>query len=226
MRKHETFKAVRIITTPKGDKVIDFGQNLVGWVVMKAQGNSGDTIALSHAEVLDKSGNFYTANLREAKAQDHFILRGGGTETFEPHFTWHGFRYVKVTGYPGELKPENFTAVTLYSDMTPTGSFSTSNALINQLKHNIQWGHKGNFLDGPTDCPQRDARLGSTGDAQVFSRTASLTSTKAVFRLLFPMYWVKGQAAQPAGPMWQPLFPGICTWRMATSRYCRTSMAA
>ena len=173
VRKHETFAALKIITTPKGEKVLDFGQNLVGWVLMKVRGNSGDTVTLSHAEVLDKEGNFYTDNLREAKAQDKFILKGGEEETFEPHFTWHGFRYVKINGYPGDIKPENFTAFTLYSDMAPTGSFSTNNALINQLQHNIQWGQKGNFLDVPTDCPQRDERLGWTGDAQVFSRTAS-----------------------------------------------------
>jgi alpha-L-rhamnosidase len=173
VKKHETFKPVRIFITPKGEKVIDFGQNLVGWVVVKARGNTGDKILLSHAEVLDKLGNFYTTNLRAAKAQDTYILKGGEEETFEPHFTWQGFRYVRVEGYPGELKPENFEAVALYSDMRPTGTFSSSNALINQLQHNIQWGQRSNFLDVPTDCPQRDERLGWTGDAQAFSRTAS-----------------------------------------------------
>ncbi len=111
--KHETFKPVRIITTPKGEKVIDFGQNLVGWVSMKVKGNAGDKITISHAEVLDKEGNFYTDNLRAAKAQDVYILKGGDEETFEPHFTFHGFQYIKVEGYPGELMPENFTAVAL-----------------------------------------------------------------------------------------------------------------
>ncbi|HEY2581415.1 MAG TPA: family 78 glycoside hydrolase catalytic domain, partial [Mucilaginibacter sp.] len=173
VRKHETFKPIRIFTTPKGEKVIDFGQNLVGWVQMKVSGKAGDKVTLSHAEVIDKAGNFYTENLRTAKSQDTYILSGGGVETFEPQFTWQGFRYIKVEDYPGELKPENFTAIALYSDMTPTGSFSCSNTLINQLQHNIQWGQKGNFLDVPTDCPQRDERLGWTGDAQVFSRTAS-----------------------------------------------------
>ena len=173
VKKHETFKPVRIFKTPAGEEVIDFGQNLVGWVQLKVKGNPGDTIVISHAEVLDKEGNFYTANLRYAKAQDKYILKGKEEETFEPHFTWHGFRFIKVEGYPGELKPENFTAVAIYSDMKPTGNFTTSNALINQLQHNIQWGQKGNFLDVPTDCPQRDERLGWTGDAQVFSRTAT-----------------------------------------------------
>ncbi len=174
VRKHETFKPVKIFTTPKGEKVIDFGQNLVGWVQMKVTGKAGDKITLSHAEVIDKAGNFYTDNLRTARSQDVYILNGDGEETFEPQFTWQGFRYIKVEGYPpGDLKAENFTAIALYSDMTPTGSFSCSNALINQLQHNIQWGQKGNFLDVPTDCPQRDERLGWTGDAQAFSRTAS-----------------------------------------------------
>jgi alpha-L-rhamnosidase len=173
VKKHETFKPVRIFKTPKGEQVIDFGQNLVGWVKLKVKGNAGDTIVVSHAEVLDKAGNFYTDNLRAAKAQDKYVLKGGGEEIFEPHFTWHGFQFIRLEGYPGELKPENFEAVALYSDMEPTGNFSSSNPLVNQLQHNIQWGQKGNFIDVPTDCPQRDERLGWTGDAQVFSRTAS-----------------------------------------------------
>lgn len=173
VKKHETFKPIKIITTPKGEKVIDFGQNLVGWVITKIRGTRGDTITISHAEVLDKWGNFYTVNLRSAKARDHYVLNGGGEETFEPHFTWHGFRYIKVEGYRGALNPDDFTAVALYSDMKQTGTFTTSNPMINQLQHNIVWGQKGNFLDVPTDCPQRDERLGWTGDAQAFSRTAT-----------------------------------------------------
>ena len=173
VKKHEVFKPIKIFTTPKGEKVIDFGQNLVGWVVMKAKGNEGDKITLSHAEVLDKVGNFYTENLRAAKAQNTYVLSGMGVETFEPHFTWQGFRYLRIEGYPGEITADNFYAVALYSDMKTTGDFTSSNTLVNQLQHNIQWGQKGNFLDVPTDCPQRDERLGWTGDAQVFSRTAT-----------------------------------------------------
>jgi alpha-L-rhamnosidase len=173
VKKHETFKALKVITTPKGEKVIDFGQNLVGWVQLKINGRAGDSIKISHTEVLDKAGNFYTENLRGAKAQNIYILKGNGDEYFEPQFTWQGFRYIKVEGITGDINLSNFTAVAVYSDMEPTGSFTTSNPMLNQLQHNIQWGQKGNFLDVPTDCPQRDERLGWTGDAQVFSRTAS-----------------------------------------------------
>ncbi|HRG24870.1 MAG TPA: family 78 glycoside hydrolase catalytic domain [Chitinophagaceae bacterium] len=173
IRKHERFKPVKIFKTPKGELVADFGQNLVGWVELSVKGNAGDQVVLTHTEVLDKAGNFYIANLRAAKQQNKFILKGGAEEFFEPHFTFQGFRYIKVEGFPGELTADNLTAVALYSDMPPTGTFTSSNKLINQLQHNIQWGQKGNFLDVPTDCPQRDERLGWTGDAQVFSRTAA-----------------------------------------------------
>jgi alpha-L-rhamnosidase len=173
VRKHETFKVVKVLTTPNGKTVLDFGQNLVGWVMVKAKGNSGDSIVIKHAEVLDKYGNFYTDNLRAAKATATYILDGKEERTLEPHFSWFGFRYIQVEGYPGEINPDNFTAVALYSDMPSTGTFTCSQPLLNQLQHNIQWGQRGNFLDVPTDCPQRDERLGWTGDAQAFSRTAS-----------------------------------------------------
>lgn len=181
VKKHETFKALKLFKTPKGETVADFGQNLVGWVMLKVKGHAGTKITLSHAEVLDKEGNFYTTNLRSAKAQNHYILKEGTEQVFEPHFTFQGFRYVKIEGYPGELSPEKLTAVALYSDMETTGTFSTSNAMLNQLQHNIQWGQKGNFVDVPTDCPQRDERLGWTGDAQAFANTAAYNMDVAGF---------------------------------------------
>jgi alpha-L-rhamnosidase len=189
--KHEVFKALKIFRTPKGELVADFGQNLVGLVQLKVRGKSGDKVTISHAEVLDKAGNFYTENLRAAKQQNTYVLNGGAEETYEPHFTFQGFRYIKVDGFPGELRPENITAVALYSDMPLTGSFATSNPLLNQLQHNIQWGQRGNFLDVPTDCPQRDERLGWTGDAQVFARTASFNMN------VHPFFskWLKDVAA-------------------------------
>ncbi|MDN5289115.1 MAG: Alpha-L-rhamnosidase [Mucilaginibacter sp.] len=180
--KHEELKPKRILTTPKGETVIDFGQNLVGWVKFNVKGLNGTVVKIEHGEVLDKEGNFYTENLRTAKQLITYTLKGGGLpETYEPHFTYQGFRYIKLTGYPGTPKPEDFTAIAIYSDMKPTGTFSSSNAMINQLQHNIQWGQKGNFVDIPTDCPQRDERLGWTGDAQVFSRTAAFNMDVAGF---------------------------------------------
>ncbi|MCX2575551.1 glycoside hydrolase family 78 protein [Pedobacter sandarakinus] len=179
--KHEIFKAQKLITTPKGERVIDFGQNLVGWVMVKAAGERGKAITISHAEVLDKAGNFYTTNLRSAKQQNKYILKGGDAQVFAPHFSFQGFRYIKVEGFTEPLHLEDFNAVALYSDMTETGQFSTSNALLNQLQHNIQWGQKGNFVDVPTDCPQRDERLGWTGDAQAFAATAAYNMDVAGF---------------------------------------------
>lgn len=172
---------IELITTPKGEIVLDLGQNIVGWTRLKVQGKAGHKVTLQFAEVLDKEGNFYTTNLRSAKATDHYILKGEGEEVFEPHFTFHGFRYVKVENYPGELSLDKLTGVVIHSDMEPTGNFTCSDALINQLQQNIQWGQRDNFLDIPTDCPQRDERVGWTGDAQVFSMTAAFNFNVASF---------------------------------------------
>ena len=170
VRKHEIFRP-KIFRTPKGELVADFGQNLVGWCVLKLNGEAGEQVSLQHFEVLDKYGNVYMDNMRSAKVMATYILNGEGVQTLEPHFTFFGFRYVKIDGF-SSIKPENITGVALYSDMPETGTFTCSDSLLNQLQHNIQWGQRGNFLDVPTDCPQRDERMGWTGDAQAFSRTA------------------------------------------------------
>jgi alpha-L-rhamnosidase len=173
IRKQEILKPVEVIITPKGEKVLDFGQNLVGWEKVKLQGYKGDTVKIYHAEVLDKDGNFYTENLRAADALSTYILSGDGVEVFEPKFTYYGFRYIKVEGVEGALNPEDYTAIVLHSDMEEAGKFNSSNPLVNQLQSNIRWSQKGNFFDIPLDCPQRDERLGWTGDAHVFFRTAA-----------------------------------------------------
>jgi alpha-L-rhamnosidase len=191
VRKIEELKPVRIIKTPAGDTVADLGQNMVGWVRLKCQGPAGATVTLRHAETLDKNGNFYTANLRGAKQTVKYTLKGGGLEIFEPHFTFQGFRYVSVEGYPGELTTDSLIGVVIHSDMERSSEFETSSPLINQLQHNIVWGQKGNFLDVPTDCPQRDERLGWTGDAQVFARTAIFNMNTAGFYTK----WLKDMAA-------------------------------
>ncbi len=187
----EEIKPIKQITTPKGEMVLDMGQNMVGWVRLKVQGKKGDVITLKFAEVLDKEGNFYTANLRSAKATDTYILKGNGEEIYEPKFTFHGFRFVMVEGMDRMPEMDQITGVVIHSDMEPTGSFSCSEPLINQLQHNIQWGQKGNFLDVPTDCPQRNERLGWTGDAQVFSSTAAFNFDVAPFYTK----WMKDLAA-------------------------------
>jgi len=172
IKRQETFKPKAMFDTPKGELVIDFGQNLVGWVKIKVSGNVGSKVKLKHGEVLDAEGNFYTANLRSARCCIEYILKGEGLETFEPHFTFQGFRYIKIEEFPGMPTVDNFTAVVIHSDMGLTGNFSCSNELINKLHQNILWGLKGNSVDLPTDCPQRDERLGWTGDAQAFIGTA------------------------------------------------------
>ena len=181
VRRIEERKPVRILKTPAGETVFDMGQNMVGFVRLKVRGPAGTTLTLRHVEVLDKAGNVYTANLRAAKQQVTYTLKGGAEEAYEPHFTFQGFRYVAVEGWPGEPTLDGLTGVVVHSDMPVTGRFAASSPLLEQLQHNIRWGQKGNFVDVPTDCPQRDERLGWTGDAQVFSPTAAFNMDVASF---------------------------------------------
>jgi len=169
----ERLQAKELIVTPAGETVIDFGQNMTGYVEFKIHGKKGDKATVLHAEVLDKEGNFYTENLRCAKEQIIFIC-DGEPHTYKPTLSFQGFRFIKLVNWPDEVKLSNFTAIVVHSDMKRTGHFECSDKTINKLYENIIWGQRGNFLDVPTDCPQRDERLGWTGDAQVFVRTASL----------------------------------------------------
>jgi alpha-L-rhamnosidase len=173
VRRHEAFKPVSLIVTPKGEKVLDFGQNIAGRLRFTVKGKAGSRVVIRHAEALDSQGNFYTANLRSAKARIVYVLSGAGSETYEPHFTYMGFRYACIDEWPGKLSPDAFEAVAIYSDMEKTGTFECSSEILNKLHSNIGWGLRGNFVDIPSDCPQRDERLGWTGDAQVFIGTAS-----------------------------------------------------
>jgi alpha-L-rhamnosidase len=174
VRRVEERRPARVFRTPAGETVFDFGQNMVGWVRLRARGPAGTRVRLRHAEALDKAGNLYTANLRSAKATDEFVLRGAGAdEVFEPRFTFHGFRYVAVEGYPGAPDAGALTGVVLHSDLPRTGAFATSSPMLDRLQRNIVWGQRGNFLDVPTDTPARDERLGWTGDAQAFAPTAA-----------------------------------------------------
>ncbi|MCB0127140.1 MAG: family 78 glycoside hydrolase catalytic domain, partial [Caldilineaceae bacterium] len=172
VRRTETLSPVAITQSPSGKTLVDFGQNLVGRLSIRVQGEAGQTITLRHAEVLEH-GELGTRPLRHAEATDRYTLRGGGVETYEPFFTFHGFRYVEVEGWPGALTLDAITAVVIHSDMVRTGWFDCSDPMLNQLHQNVLWGMRGNFLDVPTDCPQRDERIGWTGDIQVFTPTAA-----------------------------------------------------
>jgi alpha-L-rhamnosidase len=178
--------------------IFDLGQNMTGNVRLKVSGPAGTNIRLRYAEVLDEKGRMYTANLRSARVTDYYTLKGEGIEIYEPRFTFHGFRYVEVRGLPessattiewtGDDPQEKsnpardtITGIVIHSNTLPIGSFECSDPLLNQLQHNIIWGQKGNFFEVPTDCPQRDERLGWTGDAQVFIRTAAFNMNVAAF---------------------------------------------
>jgi alpha-L-rhamnosidase len=161
--------------------LIDLGQNMVGRVRFQGSAPRGTTVELRFAEVLDAKGNIYTDNLRGATATDVYTFKGEGVEVWETKFTFHGFRYVEVKNYPGEVTKDTVTGIVLHSQMPETGTFECSDPLINQLQRNIVWGQRGNFLDVPTDCPQRDERLGWTGDIQVFARTAAFNMQVAPF---------------------------------------------
>ncbi|GAA1671666.1 glycoside hydrolase family 78 protein [Glycomyces endophyticus] len=172
VRATEELPVQEVLTTPSGRTVVDFGQNLVGHLRIRVRGREGDTVVLRHAEVLEH-GELGTRPLRHAKATDTYTLAGNGTETWEPDFTFHGFRYAEIQGWPGEFDPADVTAVVVHSDLARTGHFSSSNELLDRLHENVVWGMRGNFVSIPTDCPQRDERLGWTGDIQVFAPAAS-----------------------------------------------------
>ncbi|WP_327010277.1 glycoside hydrolase family 78 protein [Dactylosporangium sp. NBC_01737] len=172
VRRTELLRPVEVSTSPSGRTIVDFGQNLTGRLRIRVSGPAGTTVVLRHAEVL-QDGELYVRPLREAAAVDSYTLRGGGTEEWEPRFTVHGFRYAEVTGWPGELTADDVTAVVCHTDMRRTGWFECSDPLLQRLHDNVVWSMRGNFLDVPTDCPQRDERLGWTGDLAVFAPTAT-----------------------------------------------------
>jgi alpha-L-rhamnosidase len=188
--------------------VFDMGQNMVGWLRLKISAPAGTTITLRHAEVLNPDGTIYTTNLRRAQQTDHYTAKGEGEEIWEPRFTFHGFRYVELSGFAGTPTDETLTGIVLHSDMPQTMRFESSDPLINQLQHNIEWGQRGNFVDVPTDCPQRDERLGWTGDAQVFIRTAAYNFDVSGFFTKWTRDLEDSQTAKGEFPMVSPN-PGV-----------------
>ena len=177
----EEIKPVELIKTPKGETVIDFGQNMVGWAQITADAKKGDKIKISHAEVLDKDGNFYNENYRTAKNEVTFIFNGEKEQTYHPHFSFQGFRYIRIDECDFDIKAENFVGKVICSDINISAEFESSDKLLNRLFENILWSQKGNFVDIPTDCPQRDERAGWTADIQFFCNTALKNADTAAF---------------------------------------------
>jgi len=185
IRVSREIKPISVNEPKPGVYVFDMGQNMVGWCRLKAQGAAGATVTIRHAEMLNDDGTIYTDNLRAAKQADTYTMRGidgpGGVETFEPHFTYHGFRYVEVTGLQTKRRPDAITGRVFHSAMTEAGSFECSDPTLNKLWQNILWTQRGNMLGIPTDCPQRDERLGWMGDIQIFVGTGIFNMNMAAF---------------------------------------------
>lgn len=191
--RHEVLRPVASWISPAGKTLIDFGQNLVGWVRFSVQGPAGTEITIRHAEVLEHD-ELGTRPLRAAHATDVFVL-SGGADAFEPTLTFHGFRYVEITGWPGAFDAAALEAVVVHSAMRRTGSFECSEPLVSQLVHNSVWGQRGNFLSVPTDCPQRDERLGWTGDIAAYAASAAFQFDTADFL----DNWLRDLHAETAG---------------------------
>ncbi|SEG88151.1 alpha-L-rhamnosidase [Nonomuraea solani] len=173
VRRTETLAPVEVLTGPDGETILDFGQNIAGRLRIRVQGPPGHTVTLRHAEVLE-NGALALRPLRDAAALDQYTLRGDAEpEEWEPRFTTHGFRYAQIDDWPGELDPAGVRAVVCHTDMRPIGTFECSDPLLNRLHDNVRWSMRGNYVDIPTDCPQRDERLGWTGDIQVFAPAAA-----------------------------------------------------
>ena len=180
VRVTQEIRPAAITRDTSGRQLIDFGQNLTGWVRIAVVAPPGATVRVRHAEALAGDGSLYTENLRTARQADEYTT-SGGPEVLEPRFTLHGFRYAEVTGYPGDLDPADVTARVVHSDIPAAGSFGSSEQWLDQLFRVIDWGQRGNFISIPTDCPQRDERLGWLGDAQVFAATACYNRDIASF---------------------------------------------
>ena len=216
IKEQEIIAPLKLITTPKGEHVLDFGQNMAGYVSLNIKGNKGERVVLSFGEVLDNRGNFYNENYRAAKNCITYIL-SGENDYFKPHFSFQGFRYVRIDEYPNKPIDINcFRAIAVHSDMIRTSNFICGNTKINQLYHNIVWGQKSNYVDVPTDCPQRNERLGWTGDTQVFTHIAAINYD---VRRFFQKWLCDLRLTQYE----DGAIPGICPDSFGKGQYTRIS---
>ena len=209
VRVTESLKVKAVTSPAPGVQIFDLGQNMTGWIRLKLRAAKGTRVTLRYAEMLDKSGNLFTDNLRTARVVDEYIAAGRVQEVFEPKFTFHGFRYVEVSGLAAPLGPTALTGLVLHNDLARTGSFTTSNSKLNKLQSNILWGQRGNFLSIPTDCPQRDERLGWTGDIQMFARTAAFNMDVNAFLAKYLIDLQDAQRADGAVSHVAPTIPNL-----------------
>lgn len=223
VRKTQALPTVQLSEPTPDAYVFDLGQNFSGWIRLKVRGNAGDKVVLRFAEMLNADGTVYTENLRSARATDTYILKGGADEVWEPRFTFHGFRYVQITGLRSKPSPEMVTGMVIHSDAPMTSAFECSNPMLNQLHQNIVWGQRSNYLEVPTDCPQRDERLGWTGDTQVFIRSGCYNQDVASFFTKWIVDLMDTQNSEGTFGQQAPVFHGhgspawadagvICPW--------------
>jgi alpha-L-rhamnosidase len=209
-------KPKKLTEPKKGTYVFDMGQNFAGCARLKVKGKAGTKVVLRYAEILNPDGTIYTDNLRFARCTDTYTLKGTGQEIWEPRFTFHGFRYVEVTGYPGKPALDAVTGIAVHSATPLSGSFECSSDMVNQLYSNIVWSQRSNFIEIPTDCPQRDERLGWTGDAQIFIRTATYNMDVAAF---FTKWLVDLEDAQSAEGAFPDVAPRLCAMGDGTAAW-------
>jgi len=206
VKRNAELPAVKITTPREGAQIIDFGQNFSGWVRLKTTAPAGTLIRLRFGEMLQPDGNLYTENLRSARATDHYICKGSGEETWEPRFTFHGFRYAEISGLPSPAAQDTLTGIVVGSDLPVTGSFSCSYPLINAIYNNTLWGQRSNYLEVPTDCPQRDERMGWSGDTQVFAQTAAYNMDVDAFLTKWTQNMVDAQNTAGGFPGMAPAY--------------------
>lgn len=204
VRVTQHLPALSVSEPRPGVFVFDIGENIAGWARLKVKGQAGDTVTLRFAERLNPDGTIYTKNLRGAACVDTYILKGGEEEIYEPRFTFHGFQYVEVTGFPGTPDTGNITGCVVHSDAPFVGTFTCSEPMVNQLYSNLVRSQRGNYLSIPTDCPQRDERLGWMGDAQIFVRTGTFNQDVAAFFTKWMRDVVDAQSSRGAFPDFAP----------------------